>query len=616
MFARHGPLIPREHRAGMARRLLIVLAVALLIGTLNWSMRPAGAPGKGGLDTAMVYSLSISLLTWMFIDVARFVLWRPLRAPPPDYWPPPLRAALLLAAGIAAGYLIGTALGDAYAGVSTWELLQLNPNRFTGLLLSSLAISVAFIAYFHQRGHGEAMARQVREAQLQLLQSQLEPHMLFNTLANLRVLIGVDPPRAQAMLDRLIAFLRATLSASRAHAASAGRRVRAPRRLPGADGACAWARGCSRSSTCPTSCARLPVPPLLLQPLVENSIKHGLEPKVAGGRIEVSARRDGDMLVLSVRDTGVGLAASAAARGDSRFGLQQVRERLQTLYGEPRHAWSVHGAAGGGTLALHPPAAASSMTQPHRADRRRRAPAGRRRCSAELARAVARAAGGGRVGDGAAALAQALALRPDAVLPGHPHAGPERPGGGAGAGRGLARRRHRHFPLLVFVTAYDQYALQAFDAQAVDYLVKPVDSARLAACVARLQRTLATRQGAGPGRCAPAWSSCARCSAPRRSAGNVPRLEVIQASVGAMVHMVPVDEVIYFEAADKYVRVVTAEREHLIRMSLRELLPQLDPQPCSGRCTAARWCRRAASPPRGATSPARSSCHCAAAARS
>ena len=348
MFARHGPLIPREHRAGMARRLLIVLAVALLIGTLNWSMRPAGAPGKGGLDTAMVYSLSISLLTWMFIDVARFVLWRPLRAPPPDYWPPPLRAALLLAAGIAAGYLIGTALGDAYAGVSTWELLQLNPNRFTGLLLSSLAISVAFIAYFHQRGHGEAMARQVREAQLQLLQSQLEPHMLFNTLANLRVLIGIDPPRAQAMLDRLIAFLRVTLNASRSTLHPLATEFDRLDDYLALMGVRMGARLQSQLSL-PDELRAVGVPPLLLQPLVENSIKHGLEPKVAGGRIEVSARRDGDMLVLSVRDSGVGLAAHSQP-GDSRFGLQQVRERLQTLHGS-RASLELTDAAGGGTLA-------------------------------------------------------------------------------------------------------------------------------------------------------------------------------------------------------------------------------------------------------------------------
>ena len=135
----------------------------------------------------------------------------------------------------------------------------------------------------------------------------------------------------------------------------------------------------------------------------------------------------------------------------------------------------------------------------------------------------------------------------------------------------------RAFPLLVFVTAYDQYAVQAFEAQAVDYLVKPVQRERLAACVQRLQARLAARAPA------PVAGDLQQALAQLHSLlGHVaapaqPRLEVIQAQVGSLVHLVPVDQVLYFEAADKYVRVVTAEREHLIRLSLRELLPQLDP---------------------------------------
>ncbi len=149
------------------------------------------------------------------------------------------------------------------------------------------------------------------------------------------------------------------------------------------------------------------------------------------------------------------------------------------------------------------------------------------------------------------------------------------------------------FPLLVFVTAYDQYALAAFDAQAVDYLVKPVEGPRLAACVARLQKRLA--DGAAPA----AGATGTHDGAPLAQALDLtlnqlrallgsgiggmpgaatPRLEVIQAGVGNTVHLVPVAEVLYFEAADKYLRVVTAEREHLIRQSLRELLPRLDGQ--------------------------------------
>lgn len=187
------------------------------------------------------------------------------------------------------------------------------------------------------------------------------------------------------------------------------------------------------------------------------------------------------------------------------------------------------------------------------------------------------------VGDGASAVERTLALQPevcflDIRMPG---------ASGLEAAQALAEDwpTGAPFPLVVFVTAYDQYALQAFDAQAVDYLVKPVDRMRLAACVGRLRSRLADRAD----RTAPADMLQRNVEQLRALLGitavpavpavpATPRLEVIQAQVGAVVHLVPVDEVIYFEAADKYVRVVTAEREHLIRLALKDLLPQLDPQ--------------------------------------
>ncbi len=184
------------------------------------------------------------------------------------------------------------------------------------------------------------------------------------------------------------------------------------------------------------------------------------------------------------------------------------------------------------------------------------------------------------VADGASALRQALATRPslcflDIRMPGMT---------GLEAAQAMAEDwpQDAPFPLIVFVTAYDQYALQAFDAQAVDYLLKPVEHERLAACVARLQARLADRGTPDADHPADTLAhSVEQLRAlldSRAQTPAVPRLEVVQAQVGATVHLVPVDEVIYFEAADKYVRVITAEREHLIRTPLKELLPQLDPQ--------------------------------------
>ena len=140
----------------------------------------------------------------------------------------------------------------------------------------------------HARADAEAARRAAAENQLKLLESQLEPHMLFNTLANLRVLIGIDPPRAQAMLDRLIAFLRATLNASRSTLhplATEFERIGDYLALMGMR----MGPRLQSQLSLPDALRDVGVPPLLLQPLVENSIKHGLEPQIAGGRIEVDA---------------------------------------------------------------------------------------------------------------------------------------------------------------------------------------------------------------------------------------------------------------------------------------------------------------------------------------
>ena len=146
------------------------------------------------------------------------------------------------------------------------------------------------------------------------------------------------------------------------------------------------------------------------------------------------------------------------------------------------------------------------------------------------------------------------------------------------------------FPALVFVTAYDQYAVQAFEAQAMDYLLKPVLAARLQKTVSKLRQVLALRAQAAEASGAPGASPDVSLDAGleqtmaqlrqllAHASGGAPAvpLKVIQASVGNTIRMVPLDEVVYFEAADKYVRVLTAEHEYLIRTPLRELMPQLD----------------------------------------
>jgi len=141
-------------------------------------------------------------------------------------------------------------------------------------------------------------------------------------------------------------------------------------------------------------------------------------------------------------------------------------------------------------------------------------------------------------------------------------------------------------PQLVFVTAYDEYAARAFEAQAIDYVLKPVQPDRLRKTVGRLQQALAARQPAPTSALADAaleqtlaqWRQVlGAAEAGAASAAPAP-LRMIAASDagGSTVRMVPIDEVLYFEAADKYLRVLTATHEYLIRTPLKQLLPQLD----------------------------------------
>ena len=207
------------------------------------------------------------------------------------------------------------------------------------------------------------------------------------------------------------------------------------------------------------------------------------------------------------------------------------------------------------------------------------------------------------VGDGRSAVRQALALRPDVLF--FDIRMPGQSGIEAAAELADAWPDDQPFPALVFATAYDQYAVQAFEAQAVDYLLKPIQADRLARTVAKVQGLLAQRASAvaatGAPPAVPPAAPSAALPSPELEAtmaqlrallgapgvGTAPaaapataatRLSVIQASHGTQIHMVPVAEVVYFEAADKYVRVLTAEREYLIRTALKELIEQLDPQ--------------------------------------
>ncbi len=175
-----------------------------------------------------------------------------------------------------------------------------------------------------------ASEKQLVQAQMRMLQAQIEPHFLFNTLATIQSLIGRSPERASLMLDNFIAYLRQSLSASRAQDGTVQQevtllqhyleliRIRMGERL-------------QYGFDVDPALASAPLAPMLLQPLVENAIKHGLEPKVEGGRVDVAIGRDGDSMTLRVRDNGLGFGEHADSAGTG-VGLANLRERLNVLY--------------------------------------------------------------------------------------------------------------------------------------------------------------------------------------------------------------------------------------------------------------------------------------------
>jgi len=173
------------------------------------------------------------------------------------------------------------------------------------------------------------LSRQAIEAELKLMQAQVEPHFLFNTLASVQFLTETDPPKAGMMLGHLLSYLRAALPQLRSNSTTLGQEVE----LAQAYLSIMQMRMGSRLSfsiDVPDELRRHAFPPMLLMSLIENAVKHGLEPQAAGGTIRIEARHRGELLALAVSDNGRGLAG-AIGKG---VGLTNLRERLRALYAE------------------------------------------------------------------------------------------------------------------------------------------------------------------------------------------------------------------------------------------------------------------------------------------
>lgn len=173
------------------------------------------------------------------------------------------------------------------------------------------------------------LERRLVEAQMATLQAQVEPHFLFNTLALIGQLIETDPPQAARIHQHLIEYLRATLPQMRAAGGGTlGKQVELSRAYL----AIMQARMKERLAVTfdiPPHLEAAPFPPMMMLTLIENAIKHGLEPKIEGGHIEVTARVVDRQLWVDVQDNGVGFNLHS----DEGVGLANIRERLRLLFG-------------------------------------------------------------------------------------------------------------------------------------------------------------------------------------------------------------------------------------------------------------------------------------------
>ncbi len=176
-----------------------------------------------------------------------------------------------------------------------------------------------------------AAAQLLAEARLRGLQAQIEPHFLYNTLANVLSLIDSQPARARHMLERFIDYLRASLTASRAEHATLGAELDLAAAYLDVLAVRMGERLRYRIEVAGELRA-IRIAPMLLQPIVENAVMHGLEPKVAGGEIVLRAYSDVQTLYIEVADTGAGLSAAAPKAGGG-VGLANLRSRLRSLYG-------------------------------------------------------------------------------------------------------------------------------------------------------------------------------------------------------------------------------------------------------------------------------------------
>ncbi|WP_112478875.1 sensor histidine kinase [Vibrio variabilis] len=309
---------------GWARSLLFTTLFCAFIAVITASIW--SAPYYENLMISLGYGYSAVFMSWA---LERFV--------PALAQQRTLSLAITLSVAVALGTVNAYFWVSKYPGFDAWDGIK--PIFFLGIIFTS--VSFYFFHAQEQKMKLQQALEQTKrdkveqekalvESELKQLQSQIEPHFLFNTLANVSVLVDANPEQAKVMLDKLTTLLRASMTSHRSSHVS----ITSEMELLEAYLAIQQTRLGDRLNVkfdISSEASHIMIPPYLLQPLVENAIKHGIEPSVKGGNIVIEAKANDEHCTLKVIDNGLGLSTNNDNAGHG-IGIKNAKSRLNAMY--------------------------------------------------------------------------------------------------------------------------------------------------------------------------------------------------------------------------------------------------------------------------------------------
>jgi sensor histidine kinase YesM len=325
-------LISIDSRRFSPRYIVTSLIINVVVNTLIAVILHAIGFGKGFIGT-LIFSQCIGMSIYL-ANLAALRLFRTVTRG--------FLQVIVIVGAVITGAIVGTVLGALVNGFNLLQLIREYSTFFGQVVLIALLfggiVSYIFISITvisDEKVRRLESEKSAMEAELKLIQSQMEPHFLFNTLSNVLGLIDADADRARRMLQSFTTFLRSSITTARERTVTLEQEMSVVKSYLDVYAIRMGERLTYRIDM-PEDLRACRIPPLSIQPLVENAVKHGLEPQVQGGDISVRVERTGDNVRISVIDTGKGIAEKTVGRG---IGIDNIKKRLELLYGLRGRLW-------------------------------------------------------------------------------------------------------------------------------------------------------------------------------------------------------------------------------------------------------------------------------------